>query len=150
MLSQVARWTGFIDQCGHVSSGLPPSDERAFLAALIAEATNLGLACMADVCGVASRRALLRMQTWHMREHTFRAALGCLTHAIHADRAGALEPQVAASTFVNAKRDSVEAAPAIVTPISSQSCSMISRARSRAAPCNTVSRSLGARARSKR
>ncbi|TCD06929.1 Tn3 family transposase [Erythrobacteraceae bacterium CFH 75059] len=85
VLSQVARWTGFVDHFGHVSSGLPPSDERAFLAALIAEATNLGLTRMADICGVASRRALLRMQTWHMREDTFRAALGCLTDAIHAE-----------------------------------------------------------------
>lgn len=85
VLSQVAQWTGFIDHFGHVSSGLPPSDERAFLAALIAESTNLGLTRMADICGVASRRALLRMQTWHMREDTFRAALGCLTDAIHAE-----------------------------------------------------------------
>src|SRR3546814_15903421 len=76
VLSQVAQWTGFIDHFGHVSSGLPPSDERAFLAALIAESTNLGLTRMADICGVASRRALLRMQTWHMPEDTFRAASG--------------------------------------------------------------------------
>ena len=85
VLSQVARWTGFVDHFGHVSSGLPPTDERTFLAALIAESTNLGLSRMADVCGVASRRALMRMQTWHMREDTFRAALGCLTDAIHAE-----------------------------------------------------------------
>lgn len=85
VLSQVERWTGFTAQFGHVSTGLPPGDERAFLAALIAEATNLGLSRMAEVCGVASRRALLRMQTWHMREETFRAALGCLTDAIHAE-----------------------------------------------------------------
>ena len=85
VLSQVERWTGFVSRFGHVSTGLPPADERAFLAALIAEATNLGLSRMADVCGVASRRALLRMQTWHMREETFRAALGCLTDAIHAE-----------------------------------------------------------------
>ena len=85
VLTHVARWTGFVDHFGHVSSGLPPSDERAFLAALIAESTNLGLTRMADVCNVASRRALLRMQTWHMREDTFRAALGCLTDAIHAE-----------------------------------------------------------------
>src|SRR3546814_17422050 len=58
---------------------------RSFLAALMAESTNLGLTRMADICGVASRRALLRMQTWHMREDTFRAALGCLTDAIHAE-----------------------------------------------------------------
>lgn len=85
VLSQVARWTGFVDHFSHVSTGMPPSDERAFLAALIAEATNLGLSRMADICGVASRRALLRMQTWHMREDTFRAALANLTDAIHAE-----------------------------------------------------------------
>ena len=82
VLSQVA---GFVAQFGHVSTGLPPSDERTFLAALIAEATSLGITHMAKVCGIASRRALLRMQTWHMREETFRAALGCLTDAIHAE-----------------------------------------------------------------
>jgi TnpA family transposase len=84
VLSQVNHWTGFVGHFGHVSSGLPPDDERAFLAALIAEATNLGLSRMAEVCEAGSRRALLRMQTWHMREETFRAALGCLTDAIHA------------------------------------------------------------------
>jgi hypothetical protein len=31
-LSQVERWTGFIQHFGHVSTGLPPGDERAFLA----------------------------------------------------------------------------------------------------------------------
>ncbi|MFZ2998548.1 MAG: Tn3 family transposase, partial [Sphingobium sp.] len=39
VLSQVERWTGFTRHFGHVSSGLPPTDERAFLATLIAEAT---------------------------------------------------------------------------------------------------------------
>jgi TnpA family transposase len=85
VLSQVERWTGFTSRFGHVPTGLPPADERAFLAALIAEATNLGLSRMADICSAASRRALLRMQTWHMREETFRAALACLTDAIHAE-----------------------------------------------------------------
>ena len=85
VLSQVSRWTGFVEHFGHVSAGLPPGDERAFLATLIAEATNLGLSRMAEVCGAASRRALLRMQTWHMREETFRAALACLTDATHAE-----------------------------------------------------------------
>lgn len=85
VLSQVERWTGFTRHFGHVSTGLPPADERAFLATLIAEATNLGLSRMAEVCGAGSRRALLRMQTWHMREETFRAALACLTDAIHAE-----------------------------------------------------------------
>ena len=85
VLSQVERWTGFTSHFAHVSTGLPPADERTFLAALIAEATNLGLSRMAEVCDVAPRRALMRMQTWHMREETFGAALACLTNAIHAE-----------------------------------------------------------------
>jgi TnpA family transposase len=85
VLTHVARWTGFTDRFRHVSTGMPPDDERTLLAALLAEATNLGLSRMAEVCGVASRRALIRMQTWHMREETFRPALACLTDAIHAE-----------------------------------------------------------------
>lgn len=85
LLSQVDRWTGFTHHFSHISTGLPPGDDRAFLATLIAEATNLGLSRMAEVCGAGSRRTLLRMQTWHMREETFRAALACLTDAIHAE-----------------------------------------------------------------
>jgi TnpA family transposase len=85
VLSQVEAWTGFTSHFTYVSTGLPPKDERTFLAALIAEATNLGLSRMAEVCDVAPRRALMRMQTWHMREETFRAALACMTNAIHAE-----------------------------------------------------------------
>src|SRR3546814_7001204 len=51
VLSQVERWTVFTQHFGHVSTGLPPGDEQAFLATLIAEATNLGLSRMAEVCG---------------------------------------------------------------------------------------------------
>jgi len=85
VLSQVAHWTGFDAHFTHLSSGMPPEDGHVLQAALIAEATNLGLARMAEVCGAASRRAMLRMQTWHMREETFRAALACLTDAIHTE-----------------------------------------------------------------
>ena len=85
MIEQVDRWTGFTEHFRHVSTGLPPTDKRAFFAALIAEATNLGLSRMADVCSVASRRALIRMQTWHMREDTFRPGLACMTDFIHAE-----------------------------------------------------------------
>jgi hypothetical protein len=59
--------------------------EATWLDLPFAEATNLGLSRMAEVCGAGSRRALLRMQTWHVREETFRTALGCLTDAIHAE-----------------------------------------------------------------
>src|SRR3546814_6357393 len=82
---RISDWSSDVCSSDLVSTGLPPGDEQAFLATLIAEATNLGLSRMAEVCGAGSRRALLRMQTWHMREETFRAALACLTDAIHAE-----------------------------------------------------------------
>ena len=85
LLDQINLWTGFAEHFTHVSTGLPPTDMRAFMATLIAEATNLGLSRMAEVSGAGSRRALLRMQMWHMREETFRAALANLTDAIHAE-----------------------------------------------------------------
>src|SRR3546814_4331711 len=85
VLSQVERWTGFTQHFGHVSTGLPPGAEQAFLATLIAEATNLGLLRLSEVCGAGSRRALLRIQTWHKPEETFRAVLACLTDSIHAE-----------------------------------------------------------------
>src|SRR3546814_12518360 len=79
VLSQVAQWTGFIDHFGHVSAGLPPRDERAFLAALIAESTNLGLTCMSDICGSASRRSLLRLQAVQLAHDYYPSALGART-----------------------------------------------------------------------
>ncbi|UWU19397.1 Tn3 family transposase [Rhizobium sullae] len=85
LLDQVNHWTDFTEHFSHVSTGLPPVDQRAFMAALIAEATNLGLSRMAEMCGTVTRRALLRMQTWHMREDTYRAALASMTDAIHAE-----------------------------------------------------------------
>ena len=35
VLSQAERWTGFVSRLGHISTGLPPPDERAPLTALI-------------------------------------------------------------------------------------------------------------------
>src|SRR3546814_16344400 len=56
VLSQVERWTGFTQHFGHVSTGLPPGDEQAFLATRIAEATNRGRSRKARVCGAGSHR----------------------------------------------------------------------------------------------
>src|SRR3546814_7476459 len=85
VLSQVERWTGFTQHFGNVSTGLPPGDEQALLATLIAEATNLGLSRMAEVCGAGSRRELLRMQTWKTRDEHFREELACPTDAFRPD-----------------------------------------------------------------
>jgi hypothetical protein len=58
LLEEVDRWTGFTEMFGHVQTGRPHPERRAFLAALIPEATNIGLGRMSEVCKVASRRTL--------------------------------------------------------------------------------------------
>ena len=52
LLEEVDRWTGFTEMFGHVQTGRPHAERRAFLAALIAEATNIGLGRMSEVCKV--------------------------------------------------------------------------------------------------
>ena len=42
---------------------------------MIAEATNLGLARMAQICPGVTRRQLVWTATWHLREENFAAAL---------------------------------------------------------------------------
>ena len=89
LLEEVDRWTGFAEMFGHVQTGRPHAERRAFLAALIAEATNIGLGRMSEVCNVASRRTLTTISIWHMREETYRAALARIIEALHRDPAAA-------------------------------------------------------------
>jgi TnpA family transposase len=81
MLEEVDRWTGFTALFGHLRTGQPPADRRTFLAALIAEATNLGLTRMARVCAAVSRKQLIWTATWHLREETLALALARLVEA---------------------------------------------------------------------
>ncbi len=89
LLEEVDRWTGFADMFGHVQTGRPHPERRAFLAALIAEATNIGLGRMSEVCKVASRRTLTTISIWHMREETYRGALARVVEALHREPAAA-------------------------------------------------------------
>jgi TnpA family transposase len=75
LLEEVDRWTGFVELFEHAGTGRPPAEKRVFLATLIAEATNLGLARMAQVCPGMTRRQLVWTATWHLREENFAAAL---------------------------------------------------------------------------
>ena len=85
LLEDVHSWTGFLDEFRHLQTGKPIEDKRAFLAALIAEATNIGLGRMADICRAASRRTLTTISIWHMREETYRAALARIVEAQHSE-----------------------------------------------------------------
>ena len=54
------------------------------MTALLADATNLGLARMARSSKVFSHSKLLWIAEWHVRDETYQAALACLVDAIHA------------------------------------------------------------------
>jgi len=84
LLAEVHGWTGFADRFGHLRTGAPPDDSHALMTALLADATNLGLARMARSSKVFSHSRLLWIAEWHVRDETYQAALACLVDAIHA------------------------------------------------------------------
>jgi TnpA family transposase len=84
LLAEVHGWTSFADRFGHLRTGAPPDDSHALMTALLADATNLGLARMARSSKVFSHSKLLWIAEWHVRDETYQAALACLVDAIHA------------------------------------------------------------------
>ena len=84
LLAEVHGWTGFADRFSHLRTGAPPEDALALMTALLADATNLGLARMARSAKVFSHSKLLWIAEWHVRDETYQAALACLVDAIHA------------------------------------------------------------------
>jgi TnpA family transposase len=84
LLAEVHGWTGFADRFAHLRTGTPPEDSIALMTAVLADATNLGLARMARSSGVFSHSKLLWTAEWHIRDETYQAGLACLVEAIHA------------------------------------------------------------------
>jgi Tn3 transposase DDE domain len=84
LLAEVHAWTGFADRFAHLRTGAPPDDARALMTALLADATNLGLARMARSSKAFSHSRRLWVAEWHVRDETYKAALACLVDAIHA------------------------------------------------------------------
>ena len=99
MLAEVDGWTGFSRAFTHLHTGLPGTDPRVVLTAVLADATNLGLTQMADACDVASYRQLAWHAGWHLREETYRASTAILTNAQHGHPLAALfgAPDVSSS-----------------------------------------------------
>jgi TnpA family transposase len=84
LLAEVQGWTGFADRFCHLRTGAAPEDNVALMTALLADATNLGLAKMARSSKVFSHSKLLWIAEWHIRDETYQAGLACLVDAIHA------------------------------------------------------------------
>jgi hypothetical protein len=83
LLAEVDGWTGFSSAFTHLHTGLPASDRRVVLTAILADATNMGLTRMADACTVASYRQLAWNAGWHLREDTYRQGFAKLVNAQH-------------------------------------------------------------------
>jgi TnpA family transposase len=84
LLAEVHGWTGFAERFGHLRTGAPPDDSHALMTALLADATNLGLARMAPSSTVSTHSKLLWIAEWHVRGETYQAGLAHLVDAIHA------------------------------------------------------------------
>lgn len=65
LLAEVAVWTGFADRFSHVRSGEPPQDRSALMAAILADATNLGLGRMAESSQGLTHARLIWTAQWH-------------------------------------------------------------------------------------
>ncbi|WSG61217.1 Tn3 family transposase [Nocardia sp. NBC_01730] len=75
LLIELDKRTGFLDCFVHATGKQARSSElkRNLIAVLLANATNLGLASMADACGI-SYDILSWTEEWYVREETLRAA----------------------------------------------------------------------------
>lgn len=83
LLADVDRWTGFSGCFTHLTTGRVHDEPRAVLTAVLADATNLGHARMAEACDIVTQRQLGWLSSWHLREETYGAALARLIEAQH-------------------------------------------------------------------
>jgi TnpA family transposase len=83
LLADVDRWTGFTGCFTHLTTRRTHDDPRAVLTAVLADATNLGHARMAEACDLVSQRQLGWLSSWHLREETYGTALARLVNAQH-------------------------------------------------------------------
>lgn len=83
LLHEVARETGFMAAFTNLRTGESCPNESALLAAILADATNLGLSRMAAASQGVTRDQLIWTQDAYIREDTYRAALATIINAQH-------------------------------------------------------------------
>ena len=83
LLVEVDEMTGMSRHFTHLQTGEPLNDPRALYTVLLAEATNLGLAKMAQACPEYTYRQLAWIADWYVRDETCRQALASIINAQH-------------------------------------------------------------------
>ncbi|MBL0407351.1 Tn3 family transposase [Microvirga aerilata] len=81
LLNEVAQATGFARCFTDLRDGRPADDVTAVLAAVLADATNLGIERMADASQGVTKAQLTWVHSWYLREETYKAAFGAIVDA---------------------------------------------------------------------
>src|SRR6266852_4693959 len=81
LLVEVDEMTGMSRHFTHLQTGEPVEDARALYTVLLAEATNLGLAKMAQACPEYTFRQLAWIADWYVRDETCRHGLASIINA---------------------------------------------------------------------
>ena len=84
LLHEVARDPGFLGAFTNLLTGEPCSNENALLAAILADATNLSLARMAQASQGVTRDQLVWTAEAFIRDDTYKAALAGIIDVHHA------------------------------------------------------------------
>lgn len=83
LLVEVDGWTGFTRAFTHLNPKNKPVDKRLLLAAILAEATNMGATHMENACRGISARQLDWTAHWYLREDTYSQAQAELVNHQH-------------------------------------------------------------------
>ena len=84
LLNDVHRMTGFASKFTELRSGRVHQNSNAVLAAVLADATNLGVEKMADASQGLSYAQLAWTHSWYLSDDNYRTALATLIDAQHA------------------------------------------------------------------
>ena len=83
LLVEVDRWTGFLSYFTALKQGTPAKDKEALLAAILAEATNLGPVKIAEATPGMTYGRIAQVTDWYIRDDTFARALAQIVNAQH-------------------------------------------------------------------
>eukprot|EP01037_Dinobryon_pediforme_P011757 gene11757-11848_t len=85
LLAEVDSWTGFGDKFTHLRTMNVVPNRSAILAAVLADATNLGPKRMAEASSNVSERQITWARLFHIRPETYKAAQAAITdaHSVH-------------------------------------------------------------------
>ena len=86
LLAEVDGWAGFADKFTHLRTGDMVRNRSAILAAVLADATNLGPKRMAEASSNVSERQISWARLFHVRPETYRAAQAAIIDAHSAIR----------------------------------------------------------------